>query len=76
MNKETTIKGTMWALTGSWFKKKKLALIHSWDIWEILNMGWMLYDILELLLIFLGILLMVWDHEKMSLYLKHEYWSI
>lgn len=68
MNKEIIIKGIMWVLIGFWFKKKKLVLIYFWDIWEILNMGWMLYDILELLLIFLGILLMVWLWENVFIF--------
>lgn len=30
---------------------------HSWDSWRNLNIAWMLHTILELLLIFLGIMI-------------------
>ena len=64
INKETTTKGNTQALTGCWLKKKKMPLIHSWNNWEILNMDWMLYEILELLLIFLSglMVLRLWEN--------------
>lgn len=45
-------------------KEKKMPLIHSWNNWEILNMDWMLYEILELLLIFLSglMVLRLWEN--------------
>ena len=46
--------------------KKNFALIHYWNNWRILNVNWILYEILEL--IFLGGLMMLRLRENCPIF--------
>lgn len=49
---------------------------HFWDSWDSLNTDSMLGDIIELMLIFIGVIMLLWVNRRMPLFLEAISWCI